>query len=144
MLQMQLAEALATCEQALRSLISTVLAKKLGKDWVSQVFPEERAVKIRGVRGEESGRRTRRGVASVPSSELAYAQFCDLYLEKHSDVRHYSVLHDHLQAQALDPDSSRDFITDVTKTYIDAASRPCVQESVRPAQDSNAGALALG
>jgi hypothetical protein len=32
------------------------------------------------------------------------------------------VLHDHLQAQALSPDSSRDFITDVTKMYIDAAS----------------------
>jgi len=76
--QMQPAEALATCEQALRSLISTVLVKKLGKDWVSQVFSEERAVKIRGVREEESGRRTRRGVASVPSSELAYAQFFDI------------------------------------------------------------------
>jgi hypothetical protein len=72
--QMQPAEALATCEQALRSLIATVLAKKLGKHWVSQVFPEERLVKIRGVREEEAGRRTRRGVASVPSSELAYAQ----------------------------------------------------------------------
>ncbi|MFJ3446533.1 helix-turn-helix domain-containing protein [Streptomyces sp. NPDC086081] len=48
----------------------------------------------------------------------------DLYLEKPSDVQHYSVLHDHLQAQALSPDSSRDFITDVTKTYINAANRP--------------------
>ncbi|MGC4998401.1 helix-turn-helix domain-containing protein [Streptomyces sp. DT195] len=45
----------------------------------------------------------------------------DLYLEKPSDVRHYSVLHDHLQAQALDTASTRDFITDVTKAYIDAA-----------------------
>lgn len=43
----------------------------------------------------------------------------DLYLEKPSDVRHCSVLHDHLQA--LSPDSSRDFITDITKTYVDAA-----------------------
>ncbi|MGW7425864.1 Swt1 family HEPN domain-containing protein [Streptomyces sp. NPDC054813] len=76
--QMQPAEALATCEQALRSLIASVLAKKLGTDWVSQVFPEERAVKIRGIRDEEAGRRTRRGVASVPSSELAYAQFFDI------------------------------------------------------------------
>ncbi|MFF8196648.1 hypothetical protein ACF05L_38640 [Streptomyces bobili] len=76
--QMQPAEALATCEQALRSLIATVLAKKLGKDWISQVFPEERAVKIRAIRDEEAGRRTRRGVASVPSSELAYAQFFDI------------------------------------------------------------------
>jgi transcriptional regulator with XRE-family HTH domain len=48
----------------------------------------------------------------------------DLYLEKPSDVRHYSVLHDHLQTQALSPDNSRDFITDVTKTYTDAASHP--------------------
>ncbi len=48
----------------------------------------------------------------------------DLYLEKPSDVQHYSVLHDHLQAQALSTDSSRDFITDVTKMYIDAASHP--------------------
>ncbi|MCL7430387.1 helix-turn-helix transcriptional regulator [Streptomyces sp. YS415] len=46
----------------------------------------------------------------------------DLYLEKPSDVQHYSVLYDHLQAQALSPDNSRDFITDATKTYIDAAS----------------------
>ncbi|GHB28950.1 hypothetical protein GCM10010306_021730 [Streptomyces umbrinus] len=83
--QMQPAEALATCEQALRSLIATVLAKKLGKDWVSQVFPEEKAIKIRGIRDEEAGRRTRRGVASVPSSELAYAQFFDILalLKKH-------------------------------------------------------------
>lgn len=46
----------------------------------------------------------------------------DRYLEKPSDVQHYSVLHGHLQAQALDPDSSRDFITDVIKMYVDAAS----------------------
>ncbi|MDT0567136.1 hypothetical protein RM704_06595 [Streptomyces sp. DSM 3412] len=48
----------------------------------------------------------------------------DHYLEKPSDVGHYSVLHDHLQAQTLSPDSSRDFSTDVTKSYIDAASHP--------------------
>ncbi|KOV93736.1 XRE family transcriptional regulator [Streptomyces sp. NRRL B-3648] len=45
----------------------------------------------------------------------------DLYLDKPSDVRHYSVLHDHLQAQALSPDSSRDLTTDITKRYIEAA-----------------------
>jgi hypothetical protein len=39
-------------------------------------------------------------------------------------VQHYSVLHDHLQTEALSPDSSRGFITDVTKMYIDAASHP--------------------
>jgi transcriptional regulator with XRE-family HTH domain len=48
----------------------------------------------------------------------------DLYLEKPSDVRHYSVMYEHLQALALSPDSSRGFITDVTKSYIDTASRP--------------------
>jgi hypothetical protein len=45
----------------------------------------------------------------------------DHYLEKPSDAQHYSVMFDHLQAQALEPESSRDFITDVTKTYINAA-----------------------
>ncbi|MEU0213193.1 helix-turn-helix domain-containing protein [Streptomyces canus] len=48
----------------------------------------------------------------------------DLYLEKPSDVQHYRVMYDHLQAQALAPDSSRDFITDITKLYIDAAATP--------------------
>ncbi|MEY2247421.1 helix-turn-helix domain-containing protein [Streptomyces sp. BF23-18] len=48
----------------------------------------------------------------------------DLYLEKPSDVQHYSVMYDHLQARALDPASSRDFITDVAKMHVDAASRP--------------------
>ncbi|WP_330308637.1 MULTISPECIES: helix-turn-helix transcriptional regulator [unclassified Streptomyces] len=48
----------------------------------------------------------------------------DLYLEKPSDVQFYSMMYDHLQAQALNPDSSRDFITDATKSYINAASRP--------------------
>ncbi|MFD3843812.1 DUF5753 domain-containing protein, partial [Streptomyces sp. NPDC058642] len=32
----------------------------------------------------------------------------DLYLEEPSDVRLYSGMYDHLQAQALDPESSRD------------------------------------
>ncbi|MGW0420279.1 helix-turn-helix domain-containing protein [Streptomyces sp. NPDC003015] len=48
----------------------------------------------------------------------------DLYLEKPSDVQHYGVMYEHLQALALSPDSSRGFITDVTKSYIDTASRP--------------------
>jgi hypothetical protein len=45
-------------------------------------------------------------------------------LEKPSDVQHYSAMYDHLQVQALDPDSSRDLITEATKTYIDAVGRP--------------------
>ncbi|MFF9770128.1 helix-turn-helix domain-containing protein [Streptomyces sp. NPDC014636] len=39
----------------------------------------------------------------------------DLYLEKRSDVRHYSVMYDHLRAQALDPAATLEFIADVTK-----------------------------
>ncbi|MGW7032995.1 helix-turn-helix domain-containing protein [Streptomyces xanthophaeus] len=35
----------------------------------------------------------------------------DLYLEKRSDVRQYSTMYDHLQAQALDGERSRRFIT---------------------------------
>ncbi|MEU9803315.1 helix-turn-helix transcriptional regulator [Streptomyces sp. NPDC051000] len=45
----------------------------------------------------------------------------DLYLEKASDVRGYGVLYDHLQAQALDPDHTRRFITDVIKSHIDTS-----------------------
>lgn len=43
----------------------------------------------------------------------------DLCLEKPSDVQHYSVMYDQLRTRALDPDSSRDFLTDTTKSYID-------------------------
>ncbi|MFJ2398327.1 helix-turn-helix domain-containing protein [Streptomyces sp. NPDC087843] len=45
----------------------------------------------------------------------------DHYLEKQSDVQHYSVMHDHLRARALSPDSTRDFITDATKSHIGTA-----------------------
>ncbi|MEU4730542.1 helix-turn-helix transcriptional regulator [Streptomyces sp. NPDC023588] len=45
----------------------------------------------------------------------------DLYLEKASDVQGYGVMYDRLQAQALDPDRTRRFITDVIKSYIDAS-----------------------
>ncbi|GHB30325.1 helix-turn-helix domain-containing protein [Streptomyces chryseus] len=41
----------------------------------------------------------------------------DLYLDKPSDVQHYSMLYDHLQAQALAPYRSRGLITEVTKRY---------------------------
>ncbi|WP_393072204.1 DUF5753 domain-containing protein [Streptomyces sp. LN704] len=48
----------------------------------------------------------------------------DLYLEKPSDVQHYSAIQDHLQARALAPADSRDFITDATKALIDTAGSP--------------------
>ncbi|MEE1761072.1 helix-turn-helix domain-containing protein [Streptomyces sp. SP18BB07] len=63
--------------------------------------------------------------ADSPEAVVHLERFTsDLYLEKPSDVQHYSVMYDHLQAQALDPDSSHDFITSVTKTYVDPASIP--------------------
>lgn len=40
-----------------------------------------------------------------------------LYLEKPSDVQHYSAMHDHLQTRALDLAGTRGFIADATKTY---------------------------
>ncbi|MEU9801425.1 helix-turn-helix transcriptional regulator [Streptomyces sp. NPDC051000] len=46
----------------------------------------------------------------------------DLYLEKRSDVRHYSVMYDHLQAQALNPDSTRRFITHASEEILTSAS----------------------
>jgi hypothetical protein len=41
----------------------------------------------------------------------------DLYLEKANDVQSYSVMYEHLRAQALNPDQSREFIEDVAKEY---------------------------
>ncbi|MBB1256332.1 helix-turn-helix domain-containing protein [Streptomyces alkaliterrae] len=41
----------------------------------------------------------------------------DLYLEKAGDVQSYTVMYEHLRAQALNPDQSRDFIVKVAKDY---------------------------
>ncbi|MEV8533196.1 helix-turn-helix transcriptional regulator [Streptomyces sp. NPDC051211] len=48
----------------------------------------------------------------------------DLYLEKRSDVRHYSVMYDHLQAQALNPEHTRHFIARAADELPAAASLP--------------------
>ncbi|MER6253432.1 helix-turn-helix transcriptional regulator [Streptomyces sp. NPDC001584] len=48
----------------------------------------------------------------------------DLYLEKRSDVRHYSAMFDHLQAQALNPEHTRCFITRAAQALPAAASLP--------------------
>ncbi len=42
----------------------------------------------------------------------------DLYLEKANDVQKYSVMYEHLRAQALNPDQSRQFIADIAKEYV--------------------------
>jgi transcriptional regulator with XRE-family HTH domain len=41
----------------------------------------------------------------------------DLYLEKSHDVQSYSVMYEHLRAEALNPDQTREFIENVTKEY---------------------------
>ncbi|MFJ6086285.1 helix-turn-helix domain-containing protein [Streptomyces sp. NPDC001002] len=41
----------------------------------------------------------------------------DLYLEKANDVQKYSVMYEHLRAQALNADQSRQFIADIAKEY---------------------------
>ncbi len=41
----------------------------------------------------------------------------DLYLEKAQDVQLYTVMYEHLRAQALNADQSRDFILDVVKDF---------------------------
>ncbi|MGW0854393.1 helix-turn-helix domain-containing protein [Streptomyces sp. NPDC002690] len=43
----------------------------------------------------------------------------DLYLEKANDVQRYSVMYEHLRAQALNVEQSRQFIGEVAKKYTD-------------------------
>jgi hypothetical protein len=60
----------------------------------------------------------------------------DLYLEKPSDVQHYGMRYEHLQAEALGPDRTRDFITDATKSYTGPANRPCAPAPTGPTTDA--------
>jgi hypothetical protein len=41
----------------------------------------------------------------------------DLYLEKANDVHKYTVMYEHLRAQALNVDHTREFIEGIVKTY---------------------------
>jgi transcriptional regulator with XRE-family HTH domain len=41
----------------------------------------------------------------------------DLYLEKANDVQRYSVMYEHLRAQALNAEQTRHYIADIAKTY---------------------------
>jgi transcriptional regulator with XRE-family HTH domain len=43
----------------------------------------------------------------------------DLYLEKPHDVQKYSVMYEHLRAQALNADQTREFLAQVAKDYAD-------------------------
>lgn len=46
----------------------------------------------------------------------------DLYLEKTNDVHKYTIMYEHLRAQALSADQSREFIADAAKKHADATS----------------------
>ena len=41
----------------------------------------------------------------------------DLYLEKAGDVQLYSVMYEHLRAEALNPDETREYIEAMAKEY---------------------------
>ncbi|MFE9635071.1 helix-turn-helix domain-containing protein [Streptomyces sp. NPDC006463] len=56
----------------------------------------------------------------------------DLYLEKRSDVRLYGDLYAHLQAQALSPESTRNFIEEAVKSYAGTESWPDARELFLP------------
>ncbi|MEU1657524.1 helix-turn-helix transcriptional regulator [Streptomyces griseofuscus] len=58
--------------------------------------------------------------ADSPQAGVVYLErfTSDLYLEKQSDVQHYGMLHDHLQAQALNPDATRDLIRGVVESCV--------------------------
>ncbi|MBT2471395.1 helix-turn-helix domain-containing protein [Streptomyces sp. ISL-66] len=51
----------------------------------------------------------------------------DLYLEKRSDVRLYSDMYAHLQAQALSPDNTRYFLTEAIKACVSTEFRATTQ-----------------
>ncbi|AZM93916.1 helix-turn-helix transcriptional regulator [Streptomyces sp. W1SF4] len=57
--------------------------------------------------------------ADAADASLVYLErfTSDLYLEKRSDVRLYSDMYAHLQAQALSPDGTRNFINEANKAY---------------------------
>jgi hypothetical protein len=57
--------------------------------------------------------------ADAADSSVVYMEgvTSDLYLEKAQDVQKYTVMYEHLRAQALNVDQSRQLIEDVAKEY---------------------------
>lgn len=72
------AVALASCEGALRQLVTFVLHQKHGSDWLSKVVKAETITAWEDRREEERKKRTTRGVAYIPADPLAYAHFYEL------------------------------------------------------------------
>lgn len=59
--------------------------------------------------------------ADAADSSVVYLEgvTSDLYLEKAQDVQKYAVMYEHLRAQSLNVEASRQFISDVAKLYAD-------------------------
>ncbi|MEU6666396.1 helix-turn-helix transcriptional regulator [Streptomyces sp. NPDC046727] len=59
--------------------------------------------------------------ADAADSSVVYLEgvTSDLYLEKAQDVQKYAVMYEHLRAQSLNVEASRQYISDVAKKYAD-------------------------
>lgn len=72
------ADALVTCERALRQLFAHAFQAAYGRDWLSSVATPDKIAKWKRIQVNEHKRRSPRGVAGVPTDALAYAEFSDL------------------------------------------------------------------
>ncbi|SHN26851.1 Swt1 family HEPN domain-containing protein [Actinacidiphila paucisporea] len=80
-------EALASCERALRELLTVSLRDKFGDNWLQEVFTPEDLARLREKQEVETKRRTKRGAAAVSASLITYAEFTQLtrLVDRHWD-----------------------------------------------------------
>ncbi|MFF7199134.1 hypothetical protein ACIOC1_33995 [Streptomyces sp. NPDC088197] len=71
-------QALSSCEQALRELLTIALSKKFGPTWMSRVCAPEEIARLEEKREVEQKRRTTRGAIAVPVNLISYAEFTNL------------------------------------------------------------------
>lgn len=79
------AEALTTCERALRQLFGLAYSDAFGSEWLSHIASSEKLESWCERRDAERRSREKRGVLQVDDTALAYAEFYDLcaIAEKH-------------------------------------------------------------
>ncbi len=84
---LQPAVALATCEQALRRLVVSVLSAK-DEAWLSTYFKAEQVQRWKERREDEQRRRERRGVARTSDQPLDYSELYELttVIDRHWDA----------------------------------------------------------
>lgn len=71
-------QALQALETALRSLLSFVFEQKFGTDWLEQVTKPEQIEAWNARASTEAARRGKRGIHTVPSAGLSYANLYEL------------------------------------------------------------------